>query len=1541
MAKSNLKVSGVYLLGQLFDDRGPVPNSRYFPLRNVCFAHKDDSEGRTVSYDGKGHQTQTPPKAALLYSDALGKITYFNAPESLDLGQNLPLQGNPASATTFASGHSRLLFFPPYLAPIHLMSEEGKDGKWLANLYNSLISGAETKPLENYYQVSEQSDYSISELLPSKEVGDKHYAAAIGKLEDSIEKKQLSTLKAIVLPQKYTIVVHFSDANFVRATVTLSNFPSQLRITGDAGGSNLTAVSTVKEVKFKDIDGQEKNIYSATFWVSSDSIFKLDEASQHCRFDIDLSTVDRNATAYWLRKDFQKKYSFCERVLHLPISTPLGRSALVNGNPISVEEALFNQASHLYPNLLEKLKQSPTDLPEKLASESKNAIAPQIWHSVQSNKAYIESAAQTMQHKLSWQTVAKVAAASVGGSADSEMRNIAGATEACLSVISKANDLSANTAAFGQSQIDMIKLFGDKGNILFDKLKDKINLIEVPSQWRQLLQDTQIAEKIGKGFTLADVIIKGGNLVEAYNKDDKASKRLDSVVLEYLATVQQPGMKSLASIGDKALLDAETKALEQLKNLLPKLGDNDELSLNTEVKKGRHIFELRSTTFAFDRSDSNNPKARANLIELGGILSQIHRPIPITIKGHTCSRGSIEYNQTLSEERASYIRECILEGITSNQAVWKTCIRAIGLGEREPLVPNDSEDQRRRNRRVDLLLHFEAILDYPVSRGGLTVVEKSRQMMIANEMQLDAATLDAIELALDTALDVASVTPLGATANFIYTVGKAGSSLFSNLYDFITEEADTLKLRNNLEKIQYQNIVSQEQILSFGSESLSDEMKSSYYKRAHALNGLSRLLLERNYQEMSGDHSNVSIENINDYIKLFLLNDQWQLNENGFGMVHLDEFFMDSDYAQAELSLLKASTYSAYAQLGASIAGRQLSDWYSDAEDSESPRPFMEYSPIHYMASANTQALVKMFEVPFKTEDLEALYKGAKQSISVKTARDGAPKKWIAMDEFLAEYGSLSPFDEVRIIVVLAKEAVESLEPEKRRFLHRVGIEVQARWNWSNYSTKTDAVMEGSKIVNKSSEYLRDIKPIVDNLNLTSKEQALFNQKSDDETWGVIIEPSFVFGVNKIKGTRPWIPSDSPKNIYLNRLFEEENRELRTGELPLEYEYLAGIKGVNDSFEPINYDFWGTWGISTFDLSLSPSRLYQFGKNKDIKHADHLLVSGSFLSAPKPDADQGSFPKVFDDPTVELHIMQQGLEGKYSDFARYYKEEVEDFDWSKWVNCLAVVKTKHCPDTHFSNLGFAPGKVIGVEAKLRAVELTNNIDFLPGVSGGTHFTLGKEELYRIGTIVEKDNEWQFDVMTSQKHGAPLKTELSTQLESLRQSYSRMSSNELKSHAITNLVGLHQKTDIYAQIFKPEYVNVLGSKVAGLKPFKRVEKLVDNFHEYIDLQLELIGPIGSGLHAQSEKLKLNIHAVDREDIPVTWYKCKDELIKGAEEILKIEDKTDLFSRQEIVSRLGKTHNEFRPILEWLDKGEARPNRLSDDQIELINDWILNK
>lgn len=68
----------------------------------------------------------------------------------------------------------------------------------------------------------------------------------------------------------------------------------------------------------------------------------------------------------------------------------------------------------------------------------------------------------------------------------------------------------------------------------------------------------------------------------------------------------------------------------------------------------------------------------------------------------------------------------------------------------------------------------------------------------------------------------------------------------------------------------------------------------------------------------------------------------------------------------------------------------------------------MQYCPIHYRASSSTGALIEMFEVPFKTDDLNTLYQGAKQSISVKTSRAGASKNWLSMREFLEQYDSLS-----------------------------------------------------------------------------------------------------------------------------------------------------------------------------------------------------------------------------------------------------------------------------------------------------------------------------------------------------------------------------------------------------------------------------------------------------------------------------------------------------------------------------------------------------
>ena len=78
----------------------------------------------------------------------------------------------------------------------------------------------------------------------------------------------------------------------------------------------------------------------------------------------------------------------------------------------------------------------------------------------------------------------------------------------------------------------------------------------------------------------------------------------------------------------------------------------------------------------------------------------------VRVEGHTDSKGSNEYNQTLSEKRAISVRDWFVSdgGLSNVQFVTK------GLGELKPVVSNTKEDGgddpigRQRNRRVDIII---------------------------------------------------------------------------------------------------------------------------------------------------------------------------------------------------------------------------------------------------------------------------------------------------------------------------------------------------------------------------------------------------------------------------------------------------------------------------------------------------------------------------------------------------------------------------------------------------------------------------------------------------------------------------------------------------------------------------------------------------------------------------------------------------------------------------------------------------------------------
>jgi len=71
----------------------------------------------------------------------------------------------------------------------------------------------------------------------------------------------------------------------------------------------------------------------------------------------------------------------------------------------------------------------------------------------------------------------------------------------------------------------------------------------------------------------------------------------------------------------------------------------------------------------------------------------------ITIEGHTDSKGSKEYNQGLSENRALSVSDYLI-----NKNVKKQRLAAVGKGELDPVADNKTISGRALNRRVELTL---------------------------------------------------------------------------------------------------------------------------------------------------------------------------------------------------------------------------------------------------------------------------------------------------------------------------------------------------------------------------------------------------------------------------------------------------------------------------------------------------------------------------------------------------------------------------------------------------------------------------------------------------------------------------------------------------------------------------------------------------------------------------------------------------------------------------------------------------------------------
>jgi len=139
------------------------------------------------------------------------------------------------------------------------------------------------------------------------------------------------------------------------------------------------------------------------------------------------------------------------------------------------------------------------------------------------------------------------------------------------------------------------------------------------------------------------------------------------------------------------------KQAEEIKNEIPD-------SVVVRVGEGIVIEFNNKILFGFDQS-TLSPESRTSLDKLVVIL-QKYPDTNIEVQGHTDSKGSIRYNQDLSERRALAVASYLSGfGISPSRVVIAPArLTTIGFGESLPKYTNTTTDGQAQNRRVEFLV---------------------------------------------------------------------------------------------------------------------------------------------------------------------------------------------------------------------------------------------------------------------------------------------------------------------------------------------------------------------------------------------------------------------------------------------------------------------------------------------------------------------------------------------------------------------------------------------------------------------------------------------------------------------------------------------------------------------------------------------------------------------------------------------------------------------------------------------------------------------
>lgn len=155
--------------------------------------------------------------------------------------------------------------------------------------------------------------------------------------------------------------------------------------------------------------------------------------------------------------------------------------------------------------------------------------------------------------------------------------------------------------------------------------------------------------------------------------------------------------------------EEETRKLEEIRRKLEEYlkaqGMNDRIT--TSMEERGIVIRLQDSVLFPKGSADLYPESTTVLAGMSAIFKELNNPI--RIEGHTDTlpihTARFPSNWELSTARATNVLRFLIKESTPGER-----LSAVGYGEFHPVAPNDCEENRRKNRRVDIVLIRESLM---------------------------------------------------------------------------------------------------------------------------------------------------------------------------------------------------------------------------------------------------------------------------------------------------------------------------------------------------------------------------------------------------------------------------------------------------------------------------------------------------------------------------------------------------------------------------------------------------------------------------------------------------------------------------------------------------------------------------------------------------------------------------------------------------------------------------------------------------------------